>query len=41
MTAPTLAVVQIFPVDLPMIRSFAFASGSAGQAGGTAPHIFI
>ncbi|MEZ4833222.1 MAG: hypothetical protein R2873_14770 [Caldilineaceae bacterium] len=30
-----------FPVRLPQIRSFSFASGSAGKAGGTAPHVFV
>lgn len=33
--------VEVFPVRLPMIRSFSFASGSAGKAGGTAPHVFV
>ncbi|MBI1298278.1 hypothetical protein GC175_25370 [bacterium] len=38
---PTIASIDIFPVRLPMIRSFSFASGSAGKAGGTAPHVFV
>ncbi len=37
----TIAQIELFPVYLPMIRSFAFASGSAGKAGGKAPHIFL
>ncbi|RME55953.1 MAG: hypothetical protein D6790_15425, partial [Caldilineae bacterium] len=37
----TIARVQVFPVLLPMIRSFTFASGSAGEAGGKAPHVFV
>lgn len=37
----TIAAVEVFPVQLPMIRSFSFASGSAGKAGGKAPHIFV
>ena len=37
----TIESVQVFPVRLPVIRSFSFASGSAGAAGGTAPHIFV
>lgn len=38
---PTLAHLAVYPVALPMIRSFRFASGSAGEAGGTAPHLFV
>lgn len=37
----TIARVDVFPVRLPMIRSFSFASGSAGTAGGAAPHVFV
>lgn len=37
----TIARVEVFPVRLPMIRGFTFASGSAGAAGGTAPHVFV
>jgi len=33
--------VDLFPVRLPVIKSFTFASGSAGAAGGTAPHLFV
>jgi L-alanine-DL-glutamate epimerase-like enolase superfamily enzyme len=36
-----IANVEVFPVCLPMIRSFTFASGSAGKAGGSAPHVFV
>ncbi len=37
----TIATVDIFPVRLPVIKSFSFASGSAGKVGGTAPHVFV
>ncbi len=37
----TIAKIEVFPVHLPMIRSFSFASGSAGKAGGKAPHVFV
>ena len=37
----TIATIEVFPVHLPMIRSFSFASGSAGKAGGKAPHLFV
>ncbi len=37
----TIQRVEVFPVQLPMIKTFQFASGSAGQAGGTAPHVFV
>ncbi len=40
MTA-TIERVELFPVRLPMIKSFNFASGSAGAVGGTAPHLFV
>lgn len=33
--------VEVFPVRLPVLRTFTFASGSAGAAGGTAPHVFV
>jgi muconate cycloisomerase len=33
--------VEVFPVRLPVTRTFQFASGSAGTAGGTAPHVFV
>jgi L-alanine-DL-glutamate epimerase-like enolase superfamily enzyme len=33
--------VEVFPVRLPVIRTFTFASGTAGAAGGTAPHVFV
>lgn len=41
MTAPTIAHVEVFPVGLRMIRTFVFASGSAGRSDGTAPHVFV
>jgi len=37
----TIQQIDVFPVHLPMIRSFTFASGSAGAAGGTAPHVYV
>lgn len=37
----TIDKIEVFPVQLPMIRSFSFASGSAGAAGGTAPHVYV
>jgi muconate cycloisomerase len=33
--------IEVFPVLLPVIETFQFASGSAGAAGGDAPHIFV
>lgn len=36
-----IARVEVFPVRLPVIRTFTFASGTAGAAGGTAPHVFV
>ena len=33
--------IEIFPVLLPVIETFQFASGSAGAAGGDAPHVFV
>lgn len=33
--------IDVYPVRLPMIRSFTFASGSAGRKGETAPHVFL
>jgi muconate cycloisomerase len=33
--------VEVFPVRLPVVKTFQFASGSAGTAGGTAPHVFV
>lgn len=37
----TIERIDVFPLRLPMTASFAFASGSAGSAGGTAPHVFV
>lgn len=37
----TIDRIDVFPLAIPMTRSFAFASGSAGEAGGTAPHILV
>jgi muconate cycloisomerase len=33
--------IEVFPVLLPVIETFQFASGSAGTAGGGAPHVFV
>ena len=33
--------IEVFPLAIPMTRSFSFASGSVGEAGGTAPHILV
>ena len=33
--------IEVFPVLLPVIETFQFASGSAGTAGGEAPHVFV
>lgn len=33
--------IEVFPVLLPVIETFQFASGSAGKAGGKAPHVFV
>lgn len=41
MSAPTIARVEVFPVGVPMLRTFVFASGSAGRPDGTAPHVFV
>jgi muconate cycloisomerase len=37
----TIRSVEVFPVGLPMTKSFRFASGSAGQAGEKVPHVFV
>jgi len=36
-----IAGVETFRVDLPVIKTFVFASGTVGSAGATAPHIFV
>lgn len=33
--------IDVFPVRIPVVQTFAFASGTAGQAGGSAPHVFV
>ncbi len=33
--------IHVFPLRIPMIRGFSFASGSAGEAGGWAPHVLV
>jgi L-alanine-DL-glutamate epimerase-like enolase superfamily enzyme len=37
----TIERVEVFPVRLPVVKTFQFASGSAGTVGGTAPHVFV
>jgi L-alanine-DL-glutamate epimerase-like enolase superfamily enzyme len=37
----TIERIEAFPVRLPVLKTFQFASGSAGTAGGTAPHVFV
>jgi muconate cycloisomerase len=37
----TIDRIEVFPVRLPVVKTFQFASGSAGTAGGTAPHVFV
>lgn len=38
---PTISKIDVFPVRLPVIKSFTFASGSAGKIGEHAPHLFV
>ncbi len=37
----TIARFDLYPVRLPVIKSFTFASGSAGDVGEKAPHLFV
>jgi muconate cycloisomerase len=37
----TVERIDVFPTRLPVVKTFQFASGSAGTAGGTAPHVFV
>ena len=37
----TIESIDVFPTRLPVVKTFQFASGSAGTAGGTAPHVFV
>lgn len=37
----TLQKVEVFPLRLPVTRTFRFSSGSAGQAGETAPFVLV
>jgi L-alanine-DL-glutamate epimerase-like enolase superfamily enzyme len=37
----TIAQVDVFPVRLPVLAAFQFASGSAGKVGEYAPHVFV
>ena len=37
----TIAQVEVFPVRLPVLAAFQFASGSAGKVGETAPHVYV
>lgn len=38
---PSIERIEIFPVGIPVTRTFRFASGSAGAAGERAPHVFV
>ncbi len=33
--------IEVFPVRIPVVQTFQFASGTAGQAGQGAPHVFV
>src|SRR5579859_2722110 len=37
----TLQKVEVFPLRLPVTRTLRFSSGSAGQAGETAPFVLV
>jgi hypothetical protein len=37
----TIERIEVFPTRLPVVKTFQFACGSAGTAGGTAPHVFV
>ncbi len=37
----TIQHIEVFPVRLPVITTFRFASGNAGMAGDTAPFVFV
>lgn len=37
----TIQQVEVFPIRLPVTKTFTFASGSAGAAGETAPFVFV
>jgi L-alanine-DL-glutamate epimerase-like enolase superfamily enzyme len=37
----TIQKVEVFPISLPVTRTFRFSSGSAGAAGGTAPIVLV
>jgi L-alanine-DL-glutamate epimerase-like enolase superfamily enzyme len=37
----TIRQVDVFPVRLPVVKTFRFASGAAGRAGERAPHVFV
>ena len=41
MKTRTIDRVDVFPTRLPVVKTFEFASGLAGMAGGTAPHVFV
>jgi len=33
--------IEVFPMRIPVTRTFQFTSGSAGKAGGTARHVVV
>ena len=41
MRVPTISRVEVYPVELPITRTFVFASGSAGEAGAGARLVFV
>jgi L-alanine-DL-glutamate epimerase-like enolase superfamily enzyme len=36
-----IAAADVFPIRIPLVKSFSFSSGTAGAAGETAPHVFV
>ena len=41
MSSRRVAAVDVFPVGIPLTRTFTFSSGSTGAAGDVAPHVFV
>ena len=41
MSVPVIARVEVYPVELPIIGTFTFSSGSAGKVGETAKFVFV
>lgn len=38
---PVIAQVEVFPVQIPIVRTFVFATGSPGKAGESSRHVFV